>query len=78
MGALSERGRMDASELARTVFSVGRHSPPTAAQLASTYRAVRCLIAKGKVIIAGRCRRRRLFALPADPLLSDLVVEFHD
>ncbi len=59
---------MDATELAKDVFALGRrrHLSPTRAQLASTYRAVRRLIVKGKVVLAGRCRRRRLFALPAD------------
>jgi hypothetical protein len=68
--ALGNLGQLNAMELASLVYGVRRGAPIrrlstacTNSQLVATRRALRRLRAKGVVVIAGRCRRRKLYVL---------------
>jgi hypothetical protein len=70
LAALGELGRLDTFELASVAYgrpSRWRHRPsPNKWQVAATRRALRRLVAKGKVAPAGKYRRRNTFCLHVD------------
>jgi hypothetical protein len=67
LAVLGKADNLTATELAAFAFSgrVCRSRTPSCspAQLASTRRALRRLLANGRVDVVGYCRRHRLFAL---------------
>jgi hypothetical protein len=70
---LGRRGWLTAADIAAAVYSrrIMIRTPawrrPTTSELVSVRRALRCLAAKGRVVVDGRYRRRKIFRLVERP-----------